>query len=76
VSATLTITPRPDLGERVKEYVIDCPHGTTTGLAVDGRIKMSDDGIVRALLARHDTAERCRCTRELHRRYGGGEPAR
>jgi hypothetical protein len=39
VSATLTITPRPDLGERVKEYVIDCPHGTTRGLAMDRRIK-------------------------------------
>jgi hypothetical protein len=64
VSAALTITPRPGVGAGVKEYVIDCPHGTTTGLAVDGRIKMSDDGIVLVMLARHDAAERCGCTRD------------
>jgi hypothetical protein len=70
MSATLTITPRPDLGDRVKQYIVGCPHGTTTGLAVDGRLKPSDDGIVRAVLARHDAEQRCGCTRALHERYG------
>jgi hypothetical protein len=71
VSATLTITPRPDVGDGVKEYILDCPHGTTTGLAADGQVKLMDDGIVQIMLARHDAEERCGCTAELHRRYGG-----
>jgi hypothetical protein len=68
MSATLTIQPRPDLGDGVREYVCDCPHGTTRGLAVDGRATLTDTDVVRMILARHDS-EGCTCTHPLRERY-------
>lgn len=67
MTATLERKPRPDLGEDVVQYTIDCAHGTTGGLAA-GVPAAWERVILGLLLARHDREEGprgCRCTVQL-----------
>lgn len=69
MTATLTIDRRSTLAPDARRYVVDCPHGTTESVVLPGREPVPAAAIVRALLASHDRAEGCGCTRGLWRRY-------
>ena len=70
--AALTAEDAPEYGPDVRRIVVDCEHATTTMHLVSppGAPPAADAAIVQMLLLRHCEAERCRCTRSLHRRYG------
>lgn len=77
MTATATLTVRDaEYGAGWRIIAIDCAHGTTTSLYRNGddagAVQLSDAAIVRATVARHYLAERCRCTRKLRTRYGLG----
>ena len=63
--ATLEIV---DLADGLKRIVIDCPHGTTEGLANDAG-GIGDAAIVAGVLLKHYVEEGCTCTGELRRQY-------
>lgn len=63
--ATLKIS---DLRGGMKRFVIDCPHGTTAGHAINAD-SIGEAAIVAGLVMKHHAAEGCRCTRELRRKY-------
>ena len=63
--ATLKIA---DLPNGLKRIVIDCPHGTTEGLARNAG-GIGEAAIVASLLIKHYAEEGCTCTGELRRQY-------
>lgn len=75
MTAKLTVRDA-ESGAGWRVIAIDCAHGTTTSVYKNGDgpdvLVLSDADIVRATLARHYDAERCRCTRRLRKRYGVG----
>lgn len=69
-TATLTIRAVPDVDD-CHEFVVDCPHGTTTVTLLNGkRGRLTQPECVQVALTRHDDEEGCGCTARLWRRYG------
>ena len=72
--ATLIHRPVPAYGDTVSELVVDCEHGTTTLTVFQPRdptaARVHEAACARLALAKHYDEERCRCTRELRRRFG------
>ena len=64
-TATLKIV---ELDNGLRRFEIDCRHGTTEGLAM-GVDKIGDAAVVAGLALKHFSEERCRCTRQLRKKY-------
>lgn len=47
----------------VRRFVLDCPHGQTTGELVGDAVTAGD--VLEALVARHTAAEGCSCASQL-----------
>lgn len=70
MKATLTREPLP-VPERAFRYVVDCPHGTTIGIAaVPPGSPVRERDLIIPLLERHQREERCHCANHLRRKYG------
>ena len=65
VPARLTIRP---LADGLKYFEIDCPHGTTTGIA-KGTDITGNAPVIAGLVMKHHTEEGCACTSSLRRQY-------
>jgi hypothetical protein len=73
--ATLTVSPRPDLGPGWREAVVDCEHATTRAAYLNppsGAGGTSEAFIAAVAVGRHFGEERCSCTRALRKRFGMG----
>ena len=66
-SATATIEIE-NLGDGEKRITVDCPHGTTTGHALNAAA-VEEGALVASLVMKHYAEEGCRCTRKLRRKY-------
>ena len=70
-TATLTARDAPEHGPGWRYLEVDCKHATTVSYAQNlEQAGITEDLLVRVLLLRHHTEERCQCTRKLRRRYG------
>ena len=64
-TANLTVK---NCGRGLKEFEVDCPHGTTSAIAsLKGQV--TEAAIVAAVVMKHFTEERCVCTTELREQY-------
>jgi hypothetical protein len=64
VKQTATLTVHDVEYRRSQRYTIDCQHGTTTAVFKPGE-SISEEELIRALVERHSTRERCRCAAGL-----------
>ena len=69
MKAIVTIAPDPTYGPNIRRIVVDCPHGTTTGMLMQGAMPIRESEAVRLLIDRHYCVECCACTAELRERY-------
>ena len=67
--ATLTRTPRPDLGAEATQYTVDCRHATTEAVLLPGSGNPTPTQWALALLLQHELAERCGCVADVYARY-------
>jgi hypothetical protein len=70
MSATLKKHPIPGV-DRAARVVVDCPHGTTSGVLIDGA-GLGEDTLIGVIVAKHFSAEGCECTAELRAKYKTG----
>ena len=63
--ATLEIN---DLDNGLRRFEVNCPHGTTTGIARNASM-IGDAAVVAGVLFKHFSEESCVCTSELRQQY-------
>lgn len=69
MSATLKIQPMKGMSD-VREFVVDCQHGTTTLVAVrPEKAGIGDRQMVAMAIAKHEDEEHCRCAVGLWNNY-------
>lgn len=63
--AQFVVRDAPALGPEGKRYALECPHGSTSAVLLPGRSALSNPVVLDLLVARHDRAYECRCSRAL-----------
>ena len=63
--ATVTIRDM-DKPTGAKRIIMECPHGTTTAVFVEGG-EFTQEEVISAMAERHEAREKCRCPRRLAR---------